>query len=226
MEFAELKTVKREGKGKGVARKLRAAGQIPAVLYGRDIESVELTVDARELMQVIHSDAGTNVLLNLSIEGEKDSNTAMIKEIQRNPLRDGFFHVDFMTISMDREITTSVPVLVVGEPQGVKAGGVLQHGIWEVEVRALPRNLPENIAIDVTELDIGDAVRVSDLAVADDVEVLSPPDEIVVSVVPPTVVKEEVAEEVEGEELAEGEVAAEGEGAAPAEAGTGEETSE
>lgn len=203
MELADLKVKIREEKGKSAVKKLRTAGQIPAVLYGEKIETVPLTVEAKDFKAVIHTEAGSNVLLNLKIKDAGKNETAIIKEIQRDPLKDTFLHVDFMKIALDEKITTTVPVVVVGESPGVKEGGVLQHSLWEIEVEALPTDLPDNFEIDVSELSIGDSLRVADLPKPPGVEILSGEDEIVVSVVPPTVVKEEelVEEEVAEPEL-------------------------
>lgn len=202
MKLTDLKARIREDKGKSAAKRLRAAGQIPAVLYGEKIKTVPLVVEAKDFTAVVRTEAGANVLLNLKIEGGKNE-TAIIKEMQRNPLKDSFLHVDFMKIALDEKITTTVPVTVVGESPGVKEGGVLQHGLWEIEVEALPTDLPENFEVDVSELGIGDSLRVSNLPRPKEVEVLSGAEETVVSVVPPTVVKEE---EVVEEEIAEPEL--------------------
>lgn len=212
MEIAELKVLPREAAGKSVARKLRAQGKVPGVLYGEKIDSTALVVDTRELMHLVHGEAGYNVIVSLSIEGSGAKHTAIIKEIQRDPMRNGYLHVDFQEIALDEEITGRIPIAIVGESPGVKEGGVLQHGVWEIEVRALPRSLPEHFEIDIGGLSIGEAVRVSDLTAPEGVVVTSPPDEVVVSVVAPTVYREEeVVEAVE--EVEEPEVAGEaGEG--------------
>lgn len=203
MELVDLKVKLREEKGKSVSRKLRATGQIPAIFYGEKIKTVPLVVETKDFTAVVHTEAGANVLLNLKIEGLGKNETAIIKDIQRDPLKDSFLHVDFMKIALDEKITTTVPVTVVGESPGVKEGGVLQHGLWEIEVEALPADLPEKFEVDVSGLDIGDSLRVSDLLQPKGVEILSGVEETVVSVVPPTVVKEE---EVVEEELVEPEL--------------------
>jgi large subunit ribosomal protein L25 len=209
----------RSGTGKGVARKLRAVGKVPGVLYGRGLEPVALAVDARTLGQALHTDSGRNVLIDLHVDGE--NHLTLLRELQRDPVRGTFFHVDFLKIARDVAIQVEVPIHIIGESQGVKEGGVIEHHIWNVRVECLPGNVPERIDAEVTELAIGDALRVSDLVAPSDVTILTPPEETVLSVVVPQK-PEEVApptpEEAEAAELA---AAAEGaeapEGAAPEE---------
>ena len=212
----ELKLIaeRREGTGKGVARKLRAGGRVPAVVYGQGLESTAVSVDAKELYHVLHS-GGTNVLLDLVIDGK--GLLALARDVQRDHIRGRFIHVDFLAVSRTEKITIDVPVRVIGEAVGVKAGGVLEHHLWEIQAECLPGDVPEAIEADITELEVGDSLKVADLAAPEGVTILSPEDELVLGVVPPQ------AREVEevAAELAEGEVAAEGE-AAPAEAAPGE----
>jgi len=203
MEIVELKAEKRDA-GKNVIKKVRAGGRIPAVFYGRGVDPVALSVDAKTFRTVIRSDAGTNVILSLSIGQKGEGETAIVKEIQRNPVKDTFLHVDFLKIAMDETIQAQVPVNVVGEAIGVKDGGVLQHGLWEIEVEALPKDLPENLEVDVANLQIGDSIRIADLTVPEGVEVLTDQEETIVSIVPPTELKEE--ELVAAEEAAEPEL--------------------
>jgi len=203
---------KREGTGKGVARKLRAAGRVPAVLYGHGMDPVALSVDSRELLHLFHTGAGTNVLVDLVVDGS--DHLAMAREIQRDHIKGRFVHVDFVAVRRDEKITISVPVRAVGDSVGVKAGGVLEHHLWEVQVECLPTKVPEAIEVDVSELEIGSSLRVSDLAPPEAVTILTNPDDSVVAVQQPQARDVELeAEEAEG---LEGEAAAEGEGA-PAE---------
>lgn len=218
----ELKLVaeRREGSGKGVARKLRAAGRVPAIVYGQGIDPASVSVDARELHHVLHA-GGANVLLDLVVDGKPQ--LALARDVQHDLIRGRFVHVDFLVVSRTEKITIAVPVQVIGEAIGVKAGGVLEHHLWELQAECLPGDVPEAVQADITELAVGDSLKVGDLAVPADVTILSPADELVLAVVPPQA--REVAEVVEG---LEGEVAAEGEApsedaAAPAgEGGEGE----
>jgi len=218
----ELKLVaeRREGTGKGVARKLRAAGRVPAVVYGQGMESAALSVDAKELRHVLHA-GGANVLLDLIVDG-KDL-LALARDVQRDHIRNRFMHVDFLVVSRTEKITLGIPVLVVGESVGVKAGGVLEHHLWEIQAECLPGDVPDAIEADVTELAVGDSIKVADLVAPKGVTILSSEDELVLAVVPPQAreVEEVAVEALEGEAAAEGE--APGEGAPPAEeSGEGE----
>lgn len=207
MAFTNLKAKYREKTGKNAARKLRAGGEVPAVLYGEGLDSIPLTIREREFKEATHTEAGMHTIVNLEIDGleKARSETAIIKEVQRHPLRDFYLHVDFFKIALDKKIETAVPVLIVGESPGVKTGGVLQHGLWEVDVECLPGNIPEHFTVDVGKLEIGGTVKVADLAVPEGIELLTSLEEIVVHVVPPTVFKEEavVAEVPEPEVVGE-----------------------
>jgi large subunit ribosomal protein L25 len=220
----------RDETGKGAARKLRARGQVPAIMYGRGSDPVKLSVDSRELYHVLHTDAGMNVLIDLHVDG--DQHLALAKEVQRDIVRGEFLHADFIKISRTEKITVRVPVAIIGDSIGVREGGVVEHHLWEIEVECLPTNVPESIEADITELNVNDSLKVSDLAIPDDVSVLTPEEESVVAVVPPPIMKleeeEEAVEGEEGEEGVEGEEGAEGavgEGAegAPSEGGESSE---
>ncbi|GBC86146.1 General stress protein CTC [bacterium HR12] len=180
----ELKLVaeRREGTGKGVARKLRAAGRVPAIVYGRGMEPIPVSVDAKDLYHVLHQ-GGANVLLDLVVDGEP--HLALAREVQRDHIRNRFVHVDFLAVSRTEKITVSVPIQVVGESVGVKAGGVLEHHLWEVQVECLPGDVPEAIEADVSALAVGDTMKVADLVPPKGVTILSPPEELVLAVVPP-----------------------------------------
>lgn len=214
----------RDGAGKGPARRLRADGRVPATVYGHGMAPLSVAIDARELFHILHTDAGSNVLIDLHVG--KDRHLTLPREIQRDHIRGRFIHVDFLAVRRDEVIHVEVPVHLVGESHGVKEGGVIEHHAWEVRVECLPGDVPESIEADISGLGIGDSLRVSDLKVPHGATITTSPDEVVVSVVSPPVLvveEEEVAEE-EVAEGAEGAEAAEGaEGEAPAaEAGEGE----
>jgi large subunit ribosomal protein L25 len=215
----KLKAEKREDSGKGAARKLRAAGRVPAVLYGHGVGPMAVSVDARDLFHVLHGSAGTNVLVDLQVDGAQ--HLSLPREIQRDHVRGRYLHVDFLAVRRDETVTVSVPVRVVGESPGVKAGGVIEHHLWELQVECLPGDVPDGIEADVSKLQVGDSLRVADLLPPQGVSVLTPLEESVVAVVIPQVrvVEEVEAAAEEGEEAA----AEEGEGApteeAPAEEG-------
>jgi large subunit ribosomal protein L25 len=206
----------RDGRGKGPARRLRAAGKVPGTLYGRGLDALAVAVDARELQHTLSTDAGLNVLIDLRVGS--DTHLTLARAIDRHPVRGTIIHVDFVKIARDVAITVDVPVHFEGEAQGVKQGGVLEHHLWQLHVECLPGNVPERINIDVSNLDIGSMVRVADVTPPSGVIILTPEEEIVVSCVVPQVLQ--VEEEVPAEEAAE---VAEGEEGAVAEAAEGAE---
>jgi large subunit ribosomal protein L25 len=218
----KLKAEKREESGKGAARKLRAAGRVPAVLYGHGVGPMAVSVDAKDLFHVLHGSAGTNVLVDLQVDGTQ--HLSLPREIQRDHVRGRYLHVDFLAVRRDETVTVSVPVNVVGESPGVKAGGVIEHHLWELQVECLPGDVPDGIKADVSKLQVGDSLRVADLIAPRGVSVLTPLEESVVAVVIPQVrvVEEVEAVAEEGEEAAaeEGE-AAPGEEAPTEEGGEG-----
>ena len=198
----------RTDRGKNAARRLRRQGLIPAVVYGGKSENVAVAVDPKALQKVLHSEAGRNAILKLDIADHGATN-AILKSWQVDPIKESFLHADFYRIAMDVAIRVTVPVAIKGEARGVKVdGGILEVILRAIEVECLPGDIPERIEIDVTELGINGALRVSDLPVTAKVKVLESPDQVVVHVVS---VKEEAA-------VAPGAApAAEGEAAAPAE---------
>jgi large subunit ribosomal protein L25 len=216
----------RAERGKGHARRLRAAGKVPGTLYGRGIDAVAVKVDARELVHTLSTDAGANVLIDLKVGS--DTHLTLARSLDKHPIRGTILHVDFLKIARDVVITVDVPLHFDGEARGVKEGGVLEHHLWQLHVECLPGNVPERINIDVSNMDIGSIVRVADVHVPDGVTVLNAEDEIIVTCVVPQVLKLE--EEVPAEEgvAVEGEEGAE-EGAEPSaegEAGGGDSSSE
>lgn len=223
----KLNAEARADTGKGAARKLRALGKVPAVLYGPDLDSHRLAVDARDLWHVLHTEAGMNVLIDLKLDGE--TYLTMPREVQRDIVRGTLLHVDFLRIRKDVAIQVEVPIHLTGESVGVKEGGVVEHHLWELRIEVLPTQVPESIEADISPLAIGDSIHVSDLRIPQHITVLTPEDETIVSVVPPPIlevpeveVPEEGVEVPEGEEVpAEGEEAAEGQ---PPPAAEGQET--
>jgi large subunit ribosomal protein L25 len=224
--MAEVKLVAepRDGTGKGVARKLRAAGRVPAVLYGGGLESTPLSVDSKDLFHVLHTGAGSNVLVDLVVNG--DEHLIIPRDVRRDHIHGRFIHVDFLAVRRDEKIKITVPVRIVGESVGVKAGGVVEHHLWEIEVESLPQDVPDAIEADISELEIGMGLRVADLPAPSAVTFLTHEDESVVAVAQPQMAVELEEEAAEGEEgeAAEGEEGAEG-GAAEGEgAGSSEES--
>jgi large subunit ribosomal protein L25 len=162
---ATLTIQKREGRGKNEARRLRASGQIPAVLYGAEKgKALEIAVDPKALLRILHSESGVNTLIALSVKGS--STRVLVKEYQLDPVTHKLLHADFYRVAMDKLLTVSIPIVVKGEPKGVKQqGGILDFVHREIEVECLPADIPEKIEIDVSELLVNQAVRVRDLTV-------------------------------------------------------------
>jgi large subunit ribosomal protein L25 len=215
MSEYKLAAENRADAGKGAARRLRAAGRVPAVLYGHGTKPRSLSVDAREFGHALRTDAGTNVLLELEVG--RTRHLALAKEIQRHPVRGTFIHVDFIVVRRGEKVQVTVPVHLVGDAPGVREGGIADQDLYQVHVEAEVTAVPDVVEADVSGLGIGDVLRVGELKAPEGATILEDPEASVVSVVPPVVEPEpEEAEEAEAE-AAEGEApAAEAEGEAPA----------
>jgi large subunit ribosomal protein L25 len=197
---------------KGHARRVRMQGLIPAVVYGAGQDSVAVTVDPKVITKILYSDSGHNTIFDLSIEGAGVTK-AMIVDWQNEPIKGKLLHIDLKRIAMDRAMTVSVPVQLVGTAVGVKTqGGILSQVLHEVEVECLPSDIPSHIDVDITNLEINGAIHISDLPHSDKIKFLGEEDALVAHV---TVMKEEAATEpVAGP--AEPEVAKKGKTDAPA----------
>jgi len=165
---ATLQAKKRDGRGKNEARRLRVSGQIPAVVYGARKEGqlpegVPVAVDPKEVLRILHSESGANTLINLKLDGGESR--VMVRDYQLDPITHQLLHADFYQLAMDKAITVSVPILVKGEPVGVKKeGGLLDFVTREIQVQCLPTDIPEHIDIDVSELALHQSIRVKDIA--------------------------------------------------------------
>lgn len=209
---AQWAVARRETSGKGAARSLRRLGKVPGVLYGRGRETEPITIDALELKRLLAVRGASSTLLDVTVDNGTPVQ-ALIRELQRNPLRpDDILHVDLYEVHAGEQIQLSVPIHLVGSAEGVRnEGGVLDHSLRELDIKVLPRNIPQSVDLDVAALGIGDALYVRDIQLAD-VEILNDPDIAICSVVAPRAVEEPVVaeEEVEGLEVeAEAEEAAE-----------------
>jgi large subunit ribosomal protein L25 len=192
MEIRELTVERREALGKSVARRLRRRGLVPAILYGARTEPLPLTISPREIQRAVHAHAGGGVLVNLRLPHEPEARTAIIRELQFDPVRETLLHVDLQAVRMDEEIALEVPIHVVGEAAGVKEqNGILAILLRTVEVACLPALIPDRLAVDVSPLRIHDVVTAADLALPEGVRLVTPGGQAVVTVSPPTV--EEVA---------------------------------
>jgi large subunit ribosomal protein L25 len=228
-EQVTLEALPRAGSGKGEARSLRRIGRVPAITYGSAVATpLAVSVDARELYHVLHTEAGENAIIQLQVDGE--THLAMAREIHRHPVRREILHVDFVTVSRDVKVTVDVPIVLEGVAPGSEEGGVVEQQLHTLPIEVLPLEVPDNFSIDISDMQVGDVKRVQEIVVPAGVEVLEDPERTVVSVVVPQleVPEPEVEEEevlVEGEvpEGEEAEAVAEGAaGEGEAEAGEGE----
>ncbi len=188
----------REGAGKGVNRKLRAKGLIPAVVYGHHYDAVSLCVNATEMDKMFrpgHEDMQDYQLYKLVVNAADEKETmVVIKDIQRDPIKDKIRHIDFFAVRMDEKIIAPVHVRIIGKAIGVKNGGILRHLLHEIKVKSLPADVPPHIDIDVTAMEIGDSVHVKDLQVPANVQILTDAEAGVVNIMAPIVAKEEKTE--------------------------------
>jgi large subunit ribosomal protein L25 len=208
MATVKLKVIPREDLGKQGSKRARAAGNVPAILYGEQQPNVPLVINAHELRAALSTPSGRNVIIQLLLEGA-DTTRAVIREMERDPITRDILHVDLQRISENKPVTMHIPVSVVGESIAVKEGrGILDHTMRQLEVKCLPRDIPEHIEVDVSGLEVRHAIHVADLDVPN-VEIMDNPERPVVEVLQPTLFEEPVAAEAaEGEEApAEGEEA-------------------
>lgn len=180
-----LKATTRTDMGKGAARKLRAAGRVPAILYGPGTEPRQLSVDTREMERLFSRISVENTLLELQVDEDRPVRV-LVREVQSHAYRPEILHVDFYAVRKGEMITLEVPVQLVGNPAGVVEGGILNHSLTSLEIRCVPANIPEAIEVDVAELQVGDSIRVGDITLPEGVETLVDPEQSVCSVVAPT----------------------------------------
>ena len=202
MELIELSVKTREGKGKGTAKKLRAEKAIPAIVYGAKVDPVSLVVDVMDFDKIIRENGTTGLFFELSIDGGAKK-MAMLKEIQMDPFGLKYLHVDFQEIDMDHKVTVTVPVETEGVSEGVKEGGMLQVIRRELDILCKPKDTPESITIDISKLDVGDAVHVEDIDLGDAIEIPHDVNFTVITIVPPSTSSDDVVEEDEDETTVE-----------------------
>lgn len=193
--------------GKGPARRLRAAGKVPAIFYGKKSDPVKLAVDAYELGKLLEQ-AGSNPLFDLQIsdDGKELRRTAMLQERQVNPLDGAAVHLDFLEVFMDEAVEVTIPLEFTGKSIGVERGGMFQSGARDVRVSCLPQNLPNIIEVDISDLDVGHAIHAKDLPIPSGVTLITESDQTIATVILPK--RGELAEVAEGEAAAEGATAA------------------
>ena len=229
-ERVKLEVAERDTRGSRASRRLRREGIVPGVLYGRGKTPHSIAIPERELRRVLTGPSGLHAILDVVLEGQKTVHPAILKDYQQDPLRGSLTHVDLQEVRLDQPIQAQVVVVLVGEAAGAKEGGVLSQVAREINVEALPMEIPEHIDLDVSGMHIGDALHVADLSAIEGVTFLDDPEgTVLATVTPPTVVVEPEPEEEEleeGAEVPEGEEAPEGAAEAPAEgegeAGSGE----
>jgi large subunit ribosomal protein L25 len=213
-EQIELPVAARSEVGKTASRRLRATGKIPGVVYGRGEEAVAVAVDEQLFSKALPEANWFSSVIRLRIEGAQTDDpepTVMIREVQRDLVRRRLLSVDFLRISLQEAVRAQIPLVTVGESPGVKQGGILEHITHEVTVECLPTDMPDHLELDISEVEIGDSLRVRDLAAPPGVTLAGQPDDVLVVVAPPVRIEEVVpeAELVEGalvEEAAEPEV--------------------
>lgn len=195
MAEVKLQAKKREETGKGSARRSRAEGNVPGVVYGHGMDPLAIEVSRREFVTALHTDAGMNVLLDLEIDGT--TTLALTKELQRDPVRGTLLHADFIQINRDEEVEVEVHIVIHGEAPGVVEGGVLEQPTNMVLVRSKATEVPTEIDVDISGLAIGDSLKISDLSTSGSYEVLTDEDTVLVAISQP--VSEEELEALEAE---------------------------
>jgi len=220
MEFAKVNVEVRSAAKKGAARRVRSGGQVPGVLYGRKREPLAVTFNEKELISSLDKEKRRNTVLKLTVRdaGKSEEVTAMVRDAQINPLSRRLVHVDFLAVDLNAEVNVTVPLVLTGKPIGVTNGGNLHQSMHLVPIAAKPAAIPTKLEVDVSGLDIGDALHVSDLKLGEGVRVVLAAKEAIASVVAPKAekVEEAAAAPVEGAVPAEGAAAPAAGGAAPA----------
>jgi len=223
MEFAKVNVDVRSAAKKGAARKVRTGGAVPGVLYGRKREPIAVTFNEKELLKSLDKEKRRNTVLTLAVrpadgKGTAEEITAMVRDAQINPLSRRLVHVDFLAVDLDAEVHVTVPLVLTGKAVGVTNGGNLHQSMHMVPMAAKPALIPTKIEVDVSGLDIGDALHASDIKLGEGVRVVLAAKEAIASVVAPKAekVEEAAAAPVEGAVPAEGAAAPAAAGAAPA----------
>ena len=195
MEEILIKAETRVGKGKSAVKKIRRQGGIPAVLYGKDVESIPLTISLKD-WEKLRKHLKRNTILKMELPGSVDTGTrpVMVKNIQRTVIGDSINHIDFLQVSMERKVEVEIPIYLTGEAKGLVNGGIIEQHLRTVMAECLPSQIPEKVDIDITDLDIGDSVHVHEISI-EGVKLLENPGVAVVTIIPPTAAEEKVVTE-------------------------------
>ncbi len=196
----------RDRAGKGVARKLRAAGRIPGIFYGKNVSPVAISLDVHALRRLLDaSEAGLNTIIRLDGGGDLSGKQVLVRELQKDPVRGDYLHADLYTVDVTRKVEVSVPIRITGTPKGVEfEGGVLDHSLRQLDLICLPLSIPKELVVDVSTMELGESLHVRDIALPEGVELRSDADLSVVSIVAASKAEEEAPVEAEeGEEGAE-----------------------
>ncbi len=214
MNEIKLNVTKRGEKGSGVIRRMRKSGFVPAVVYSRGT-NIPVKIKKNDLIILKRNHFSENIIITMAVDAEAEPLLTLIKDVQFDPLTEEVIHLDFIKVSLKEKVSVKVPVEVIGEPAGIKEGGILEHVLWEITVECFPTDIPRSIPVNVAELKIGDAIHIRELTLPEKVKVLHDPKDVVVLVsapqaeeepvaateekVEPEVIKEKPKEEKEGE---------------------------
>lgn len=197
-DASTLKAELRDGTGKGVARKLRAAGRLPAVVYGGDDAPTHISLDAHDAEYLFRNISVDNTIVGIEIDGEKEPVDTLVREIQTHPWKATLLHVDFLRIQKGVMVEMTVPVHLVGTPVGVKVdGGILEQIIHDLPIRCIPSKIPESIDVDVSGLEVNDVLHIADISFDEGVEVTIAQERTICSVSPPRLEEEPVEVDAE-----------------------------
>jgi large subunit ribosomal protein L25 len=212
MDRVKLVVTERTETGTRAVKRMRHAGQIPAVLYGSGKPATAITVDPHALRAAVSTEHGTHAVFDVVFEGHKTAHHAVIQEMQLDPVKQVITHLDLREVKLNEPIEAAVGLQLEGAAPGVKAGGLLDISFHEIRIKCLPADIPEHLVFNIDEMQLGDVVRVKDIVPPEGVTILDDPEESVASVIPPRVVAEEEleAEAAEGEESAEPEIVGKG----------------
>jgi large subunit ribosomal protein L25 len=184
MERVKIEAVLREKTGKETAKKVRFKGDVPAIVYGRgDNLAIEISKASLKTLNSIHFSQSAVIDMELAGAQKKDSFSVLIKDLQYNPLTEAIMHIDFIRVSLEEKIRVNVPVVLKGEPKGLKDGGILEQILWQLVIEALPLDIPEKIDVEVSHLGIGNSVHVSEIKLSDNLKIVNSPEETVATVV-------------------------------------------